>query len=272
MALAKFGVVVLDCPDPRALAGFYAGVLGGTVEGEGDWVDLKVPGGPQLAFQEAPGFVPPGGRRRTARSSSTWTCWWRTWTRRRRGCWSWARGHWTRRTASGASVCTPTRPGTRSVSVPADPEETYMASVARLRNVVLDCPDPHALAAFYAAVAGGTPEPEDDDWVVLQVPDGPRLAFQRAEGHTPPGGRAPTATASSSIWTSTRVRPGRTSTRRTSGCSRSAPARWTWRTASRRTSRCTPTRPGTRSACAGSSGPDGLGGTRGAPRGTSRAP
>ncbi|BCM67331.1 MULTISPECIES: VOC family protein [Streptomyces] len=59
MALAKFGVVVLDCPDPRALAGFYAGVLGGTVEGEGDWVDLKVPGGPQLAFQEAPGFVPP---------------------------------------------------------------------------------------------------------------------------------------------------------------------------------------------------------------------
>ncbi|MFI9602595.1 VOC family protein [Streptomyces sp. NPDC052043] len=59
MALATLGVVVLDCPDPRALAGFYAEVLGGTVEGEGDWVDLKVPGGSALAFQRAPGHVPP---------------------------------------------------------------------------------------------------------------------------------------------------------------------------------------------------------------------
>ncbi|QIY71462.1 VOC family protein [Streptomyces sp. RLB1-33] len=59
MALAKLGVVVLDCPDPRALAGFYAEVLGGTVEGDGDWVDLKVSDGPSLAFQAAPGHVPP---------------------------------------------------------------------------------------------------------------------------------------------------------------------------------------------------------------------
>ncbi|MCX4575408.1 VOC family protein [Streptomyces sp. NBC_01571] len=65
MALAELGVVVLDCPDPRALAGFYAQVLGGTVEsdegdgGDTDWVDLKVPGGQSLAFQAAPGHVPP---------------------------------------------------------------------------------------------------------------------------------------------------------------------------------------------------------------------
>ncbi|MFG2970196.1 MULTISPECIES: VOC family protein [unclassified Streptomyces] len=59
MALAKLGVVVLDCPDPSALAGFYAGVLGGSVEGDGDWVDLAVPGGQALAFQRAPGFVAP---------------------------------------------------------------------------------------------------------------------------------------------------------------------------------------------------------------------
>ncbi|MFE0511883.1 VOC family protein [Streptomyces sp. NPDC058964] len=59
MALARLGVVVLDCPDPRALAEFYAGVLGGTVEDNEEWVDLKVPGGQALAFQAAPGYVPP---------------------------------------------------------------------------------------------------------------------------------------------------------------------------------------------------------------------
>ncbi|MFG2882520.1 VOC family protein [Streptomyces sp. NPDC048297] len=62
MALARLGAVVLDCPDPRALAGFYAGVLGGTVEedpADSSWVDLTVPGGQTLAFQAAPGFVAP---------------------------------------------------------------------------------------------------------------------------------------------------------------------------------------------------------------------
>ncbi|TWD23037.1 hypothetical protein FB570_105442 [Streptomyces sp. T12] len=59
MSVAKVGAVVLDCPDPSALAGFYAGVVGGAAEGEGDWADLKVPGGPTLAFQRAEGYVPP---------------------------------------------------------------------------------------------------------------------------------------------------------------------------------------------------------------------
>ncbi|WP_406493399.1 VOC family protein [Streptomyces sp. NBC_01604] len=59
MALAKLGVVVLDCPDPNALAAFYAEVLGGTVEDQGEWVDLKLPDGQALAFQAAPGYVPP---------------------------------------------------------------------------------------------------------------------------------------------------------------------------------------------------------------------
>lgn len=59
-------------------------------------------------------------------------------------------------------------------------------TVARFRSVVLDCPDPRALARFYAGIVGGTPEDDDPDWVVLRVPAGPRLAFQSAPGFTPP--------------------------------------------------------------------------------------
>jgi hypothetical protein len=62
-----------------------------------------------------------------------------------------------------------------------------MPAVARFRSTVIDCPDPLALAAFYAGILGGTPSAADDDWVVLEVPDGgPRIAFQRVEGYTPP--------------------------------------------------------------------------------------
>jgi hypothetical protein len=59
-------------------------------------------------------------------------------------------------------------------------------TVARFRNVVIDCPDPLALAQFYANVAGGTPQVEDDTWVVLQIPGGPRLGFQQATDYVPP--------------------------------------------------------------------------------------
>ncbi|MEV3856683.1 VOC family protein [Streptomyces sp. NPDC050095] len=60
MPVAQLGVVVLDCPEPRELADFYAAVLGGTVTADdGEWVDLEVPGGQPLAFQKAPGYVAP---------------------------------------------------------------------------------------------------------------------------------------------------------------------------------------------------------------------
>ena len=48
--LVGLGVIVLDCPDPEALAGFYAALLGwpdGEVQHEGQWVSLANPdGGP----------------------------------------------------------------------------------------------------------------------------------------------------------------------------------------------------------------------------------
>ena len=53
--------VVLDCPDPLALAEFYSGALGGRIEPDGDdWVDVVLPdGGTRLGFQLCPGYEPP---------------------------------------------------------------------------------------------------------------------------------------------------------------------------------------------------------------------
>lgn len=62
MAIAKLGVVVLDCPDTRRLAEFYAAVLGWKIDPEGDaeWTELLDPeSGRKIAFQESPGFIPP---------------------------------------------------------------------------------------------------------------------------------------------------------------------------------------------------------------------
>ncbi|TDY08123.1 glyoxalase/bleomycin resistance protein/dioxygenase superfamily protein [Mycolicibacterium litorale] len=52
--------VVVDCRDPKALATFYAGVLGGDVRAEeDDWVVLTEPSGRRLAFQRSPEHQPP---------------------------------------------------------------------------------------------------------------------------------------------------------------------------------------------------------------------
>src|SRR5690349_10632870 len=52
--------VVVDCKDPRALATFYAGLIGGTVDAADDtWVVLTDHGGHRLAFQYSPEHEPP---------------------------------------------------------------------------------------------------------------------------------------------------------------------------------------------------------------------
>jgi catechol 2,3-dioxygenase-like lactoylglutathione lyase family enzyme len=52
--------VVVDCKDPHALAEFYYGLLGGTLDAEEyTWVVLTDPGGHRLAFQYSPEHEPP---------------------------------------------------------------------------------------------------------------------------------------------------------------------------------------------------------------------
>jgi catechol-2,3-dioxygenase len=61
-----------------------------------------------------------------------------------------------------------------------------MTAIARLRAVVLDCPDPHALAAFYRRLVGGDVTVADDDWVALRDGDTVLLSFQQVEDYQPP--------------------------------------------------------------------------------------
>jgi catechol 2,3-dioxygenase-like lactoylglutathione lyase family enzyme len=58
--------------------------------------------------------------------------------------------------------------------------------IGTLHSVVVDTPDPPALARFWQAVLGGTVSADDDTWVVLTVPSGTRLAFQLSPEHRPP--------------------------------------------------------------------------------------
>lgn len=59
--IGRLDTVVLDCPDPRALAGFYAELLGLAVTRESDdWVEIGGGEGlPRLSFQQAPDLQPP---------------------------------------------------------------------------------------------------------------------------------------------------------------------------------------------------------------------
>jgi catechol 2,3-dioxygenase-like lactoylglutathione lyase family enzyme len=59
--------------------------------------------------------------------------------------------------------------------------------VGRLEKTVLDCPDPRALAAFYAQVLGMRVNEDEEDWVVIgRVPGARELAFQRVTTWVPP--------------------------------------------------------------------------------------
>jgi len=58
----RLGAIVLDCPDPRGLAEFYAQLLGWSVaeDAADDWVDVVSPdGGPTVSFQLALDYQPP---------------------------------------------------------------------------------------------------------------------------------------------------------------------------------------------------------------------
>ncbi len=73
-SVARFSLVALDCPDPRALAEFYAALTGWPIDEDSseEWVELVSAGGPTLAFQRAPDHQAPSAQpeRNVARPSA----------------------------------------------------------------------------------------------------------------------------------------------------------------------------------------------------------
>jgi predicted enzyme related to lactoylglutathione lyase len=62
MAIARFPVVAIDCPDPGELARFYAAVLDWSVhvDDDGTWAHIRHPEGiAAIAFQRVEGYRPP---------------------------------------------------------------------------------------------------------------------------------------------------------------------------------------------------------------------
>lgn len=69
--------------------------------------------------------------------------------------------------------------------------------IAELQCTVVDCPEPQALAAFYARLLGGEVDRPDRRWALdpgwstLHLPSGAVLAFQRVPAYRPPTWPAP---------------------------------------------------------------------------------
>ncbi|GHG59292.1 glyoxalase [Sinomonas cellulolyticus] len=59
-------------------------------------------------------------------------------------------------------------------------------AIARFPNVVIDCPDPAALARFYAALLDWTVEEASAGWGQIRADHGQCISFQGVEGYQAP--------------------------------------------------------------------------------------
>jgi predicted enzyme related to lactoylglutathione lyase len=59
MAIARFPSIVIDCPDPGALATFYGTMLDWKVEARADWAEVRADYGQCITFQPVEDYTPP---------------------------------------------------------------------------------------------------------------------------------------------------------------------------------------------------------------------
>ncbi|WP_117211171.1 VOC family protein [Allorhizocola rhizosphaerae] len=59
MAIARYPSLVIDCPDPGALAEFYGALLDWKVDASADWAEIRADYGQCISFQKVEGYAPP---------------------------------------------------------------------------------------------------------------------------------------------------------------------------------------------------------------------
>jgi hypothetical protein len=59
MAIARYPSIVIDCPDPGAMAAFYAALLDWKAEVRDDWADIRADYGQCISFQLVEAYTPP---------------------------------------------------------------------------------------------------------------------------------------------------------------------------------------------------------------------
>lgn len=172
--------IVLDTPDVRGLAAFYSEVAGTTVaSGDDEWVTVLTPEGWKIAFQHAPDHQPPqwpdqaypqqfhldilvpdreaaveaalkAGATMLPGGGETWT---------------------TLADPSGHPFCLCYREG---IDRP------------QLADVCIDCPDPSALARFYAPLLGMEVTWEGEGGASIGADGQPAVIFQQVDNYTAP--------------------------------------------------------------------------------------
>jgi hypothetical protein len=59
MAIARFPTIVLDCPDPGALAAFYGAMLDWKINLSENWAEIRADYGDCISFQQVEAYTPP---------------------------------------------------------------------------------------------------------------------------------------------------------------------------------------------------------------------
>lgn len=177
--IGKLDVVVIDAADIVRLSGFYQG-LAGWMESDRDpdWITLEAPGGWRIGLQEAPDHRPPrwpGQERPQQAHLDFWMSDLDAGLARALDL-----GGTLLHRAEG--LCTVADPAGHPFDLCHKAEEPGIS----LLGVVLDCPDPAVLGAFYAGLLGKPVTYESEAGTMIGSDGEQAVMFQRVAGYTAP--------------------------------------------------------------------------------------